>query len=180
MSYPLVTIETGVARKLNLFVLRHGEAGARLDPPEMDANRPLTPAGRREIAEVAEFLASLKIEFKVIAVSPLKRAHETGEIAARKMRMLNRLEVWDELKPTGDTSGLYRKLSRLGSRQQVLLVGHEPHLSGMIAEIITGKTGVNLVLKKGGLAKLRINGFKPTISGELRWLLTSKLMRKMV
>ncbi len=93
--------------------------------------------------------------------------------------MLNQLEQWDELKPTADTSNLYQRLSRIGSRQEVLLVGHEPYLSGMIGEIIGGKNDVNLVLKKGGLAKVRVNGFKPSVSGELRWLLTIKLMRKL-
>ncbi len=151
----------------------------RLEVPEKDADRRLTTAGRRDVADVADFLASLKIDLKVIASSPLKRALETGEIAARKLRMLNQLEQWDELKPTADTSNLYQRLSRLGVRQEVLLVGHEPYLSGMIGEIIAGKAGVNLVLKKGGLAKVRLNGFKPAVSGELRWLLTTKLMRKM-
>ncbi|HET7405487.1 MAG TPA: hypothetical protein VFJ63_05160, partial [Candidatus Bathyarchaeia archaeon] len=79
----------------------------------------------------------------------------------------------------GDSAGLLRRLSRLGSTKQVSLVGHEPYLSSMIAEIVAGKTSVNLALKKGGLAKVRVNTFRPTVAGELRWLLTPKLMKKM-
>lgn len=150
-----------------------------MDAQERDAERPLTTEGRREMADVAKFISSLHIEFAVVATSPLKRAVGTAEIVARKLRSLNRLEEWDELRPTGDSSELLRKLSRLGSTKQVLLVGHEPYLSTMIAEIVAGKTGVNLVLKKGGLAKVRVNTFKPTVSGELRWILTPKLMKKM-
>lgn len=168
-----------VVLALNLFVLRHGEAGAPLEAPEKDSERALTADGRREIGEVADFLAMQKIEFKLIATSPLKRAAETAEIVARKLRKLNAQVQWEELKPTADSNGLYEKLSKLGLKQQVLVVGHEPNLSGIIGEITGGKESVNLVLKKGGLAKVRINGFKPTISGELRWLLTPKLMRKM-
>ena len=163
---------------MNLFVLRHGEAGARVEAPEKDAERPLTAEGRREIADVAKFIANLRIEFALIATSPLKRSIGTAEIVARKLRTLNRLEEWDELRPTGDTVELFRRLSRLGVTEQVLIVGHEPYLSGMIAEIVSGKTGANLVLKKGGLAKVRINTFKPEVSGELRWILTPKLMKR--
>lgn len=164
---------------MNLFVLRHGEAGARLDAPEKDAERPLTAPGRREMADVAKFLSGQKVEFDVIASSPLKRSMETVEIVARKLRALNRVQEWDELKPTGDAESLFQKLSRIGSTKQVLLVGHEPYLTSMIAEIVAGKSSANLVLKKGGLAKVRVNTFKPTISGELRWILTPKLMKKM-
>ena len=160
-------------------MLRHGEAGARLEAPEKDADRRLTPAGRREIAEIADFLATQKIDLKAIGTSPLKRTVETAEIVARKLRKLNVLQEWEELKPTGEPGSLFERLSRFGSRQQILIVGHEPYLSGMIGEVVGGKGSVNLAMKKGGLAKVRINEFKPAISGELRWLLTPKLMRKM-
>jgi phosphohistidine phosphatase len=128
---------------------------------------------------VAEFLTNLHLDVTVVGSSPLKRALETAEIVARKLRSLNKLEEWPELRPTGDSGILYQKLSRVKLTQQVLLVGHEPNFTSMIAEIIAGKTGVNLVLKKGGLAKVRITSFKPAISGELRWILTPKLMKKM-
>lgn len=164
---------------MNLFVLRHGEAGARLEAPGKDTDRALTPQGRREIATVARFVAGLRVKFNVVATSPLRRSVDTAEIVARKLRSLNRLEEWDELRPTGETVELFRRLSRLGSTNQVLIVGHEPYLSSMIAEVVSGKTGVNLVLKKGGLAKVRINTFKPGVSGELRWILTPKLMKRM-
>lgn len=159
-------------------MLRHGEAGARLEAPEKDADRRLTQAGRREIAEIADFLATQKIDLKAIGTSPLKRTVETAEIVARKLRNLNVLQEWDELKPTGEPGSLFERLSKFGSRQQILIVGHEPYLSGMIGEVVGGKGSVNLAMKKGGLAKVRINQFKPAISGELRWLLTPKLMRK--
>jgi len=151
-----------------------------MDAPEKDAERPLTPVGRREVVDIAIALQSLGTKFDVVASSPLKRALETAEIVARKFKKLNQLEEWDELKPAGDTSKLFRKLSRLKVTSRILVVGHEPCLSSMIGEIVAGKTSLNLVLKKGGLAKVRINTFKPRISGELRWLLTPKMMTKMV
>src|SRR5690349_10681341 len=105
-----------------------------MDAQEKDAERALTPEGRREMADVAKFISGLHIEFALVAASPLKRAVGSAEIVARKLRSLNRLEEWDELRPTGDSTELLRKLSRLESTKQVLIVGHEPYLSTLIAE----------------------------------------------
>jgi len=42
-----------------------------------------------------------------------------------------------------------------------------------------GTTSAKIVLKKGGVAKVRITSFTPRVSGELRWLLTPKIIAKM-
>lgn len=163
---------------LEIIFLRHGEAGARTDEPEKDDARPLTRDGRREMEEVAAYLPRLGIETDLIATSPLPRALQTAEIVARGYKMLNKLEQWDELRPGGETQSLYRRLARQKAGSNILIVGHEPQLSGIIGEIISGSAGVNLVLKKSGVAKVEILGFKPKITGELRWLLTPRLIRK--
>jgi phosphohistidine phosphatase len=163
---------------LEIYLLRHGEAGARFDEPEKDDARPLTREGRTEMAEIAKSLPKLGVEFDLIASSPLPRALQTAEIVARQYRMLNNLEKWDELHHPAETESLFRRLSRQKKGSSVFLVGHEPHLSGMIGEIISGTSGVNLVLKKAGLAKVEILAFKPKITGELRWLLTPKIVKK--
>jgi hypothetical protein len=60
----------------------------------------------------------------------------------------------------------------------------------MITEIIFGirdrakdndrnYNGANIVLKKAGLAKIRITSLIPEISGELRWLLTPRLLKRL-
>jgi phosphohistidine phosphatase len=163
---------------LEIFVLRHGEAGTRTDEPEKDNARALTPAGRREIEVIGGCLSRLGMKCDAIASSPLPRAQQTAEIVARRFKMLNKLEQWDELKPSGETQNLYRRLSRQRPGSRLLIVGHEPQLSEIIGEIISGSSGVNLVLKKSGLAKVEIFGFKPRITGELRWLLTPRLIKR--
>lgn len=163
---------------LDLFVLRHGEAGVPLDDPSKDDNRPLSREGRRETEEVARSMSKLGIELELIASSPIPRAFQTAEVVAREYKKQNKLETWNELKYSAETESLYHKLASQKPGSSILIVGHEPHLSNMIAEIIAGTSQVNLVLKKSGLARLGILSFKPKITGELRWLLTPKLMRK--
>jgi phosphohistidine phosphatase len=163
--------------RIDLFILRHGEAGNRMTAVEKDSERPLTPEGRTEMQKIAKSLKAAGLQTNRIYTSPLKRAKETAEIAAKVLKIPT-LEEWDELKPDGSKAALYRKLARFEQNSRLILVGHEPYLSSMIGEII-GSTGARLVLKKGGLGKVRITSFIPRISGELRWLLTPKMITRM-
>ena len=144
---------------------------------EEDSERPLTPDGRIELQKIAKSLKAIGLQSDRIYSSPLRRARETADIAARILKVPV-LEEWDELKPDASKEALYRKLARLGQDSKPILVGHEPHLSSMIGEII-GTRDARIILKKGGLAKVRITSFTPRISGELRWLLTPKIAAKM-
>jgi len=168
--------KTGGPAKIDLFILRHGEAGNRMTVVEKDSERPLTPEGRAEMQKIARSLKAIGLQTDRIYTSPLRRARETAEIAA-KILEIPTLEEWDELKPDGSKTGLYRKLARLEQNPRPILVGHEPYLTSMIGEII-GTTSAKIVLKKGGVAKVRITSFTPRISGELRWLLTPKIIAK--
>ena len=169
--------KTAGSAKIDLFILRHGEAGNRMTVVEKDSERPLTPEGRTEMEKIAKSLKAIGLQTDRIYTSPLRRARETAEIAA-KILEIPTLEEWDELKPDGSKTGLYRKLARLGQNSRPILVGHEPYLTSMIVEIM-GTTSAKIVLKKGGVAKVRITSFTPRVSGELRWLLTPKIIAKM-
>ncbi|OLD13404.1 MAG: phosphohistidine phosphatase SixA [Crenarchaeota archaeon 13_1_40CM_2_52_14] len=161
---------------MDIFILRHGEAGNRMTVAEKDSERPLTPEGRAAMQKIARSLKAIGLQTDRIYTSPLRRAQETAEIAARVLNVPT-LEEWDELKPDGSKAALYRKLARLEQDSRPILVGHEPYLTSMIGEII-GTTSAKIVLKKGGVGKVRITSFTPRVSGELRWLLTPKIITK--
>ncbi len=163
--------------KIDVFILRHGEAGNRMTVPEEDSERPLTPAGRIEIQKIAKSLKTVGLQTDRIYTSPFRRARETAEITAKILK-IPILEEWDELKPDGSKTALYRKLAKVEQDSGLILVGHEPYLSSMIGEII-GSKGARIDLKKGGLGKVRITSFTPRVSGELRWLLTPKIITGM-
>src|SRR5271155_4925524 len=163
---------------MDLIILRHGEAGKSVMLTDKDAERALTVSGREEVKEVAECMRNLGLKFDAILTSPLKRARETAEIVAKTLRQAKAVELCDELKPEGDSSALYRRLSKLKPDSSVLVVGHEPYLSSMIGELIGGRTQVRIVLKKAGLAKVELTSTLPAPSGNLRWLLTPRLVKK--
>jgi phosphohistidine phosphatase len=141
---------------MNLYLLRHGIA---VDPSvagfAKDAERPLTPKGRRRLRQIAGAMGVLKISFDVILSSPYMRAKQTAEIVAKSLKRLKQLKFSDELTPGGDPKLLIQLLNELRPRpKNILLVGHEPYLSKFIALLTTGNTNMEIDLKKGGLCKL--------------------------
>jgi phosphohistidine phosphatase len=164
---------------MDMFILRHGDAGKRISPDSSDFDRPLTIEGKREVANIAKSLKDIGVKFNFIITSPLKRAHETASIVAMTFNSENTMENWDELKPEGNSRDLYRKLSqKFKQDSSILIVGHEPYLSSLISEIISENVTSHVVLKKAGLAKIGITSIHTqSIHGELEWLLTPKLMK---
>ncbi len=164
---------------MDIIILRHGEAGNRMTPQSRDSERALTVSGREEVQDVSKGLAGLKLEVTNVITSPLSRSKETAEIAAKVLHRQDLVEVWDELKPEGETSALFRRLSKLKEESVVLLVGHEPYLSGMMGELIAGSGQTRIVLKKAGAARIEVTSFTPKPSGELRWLMTPRQLKKL-
>jgi phosphohistidine phosphatase len=60
----------------------------------------------------------------------------------------------------------------------VAVVGHRPGLHELAAYLLTGKgDGIEIAIKKGGVVRIRFDGSVEPGVGELRWLLTPKVLR---
>ncbi len=163
---------------MDLFVLRHGKAGQSSGEPD-DSERALTTPGREEIRDIARWMRRERFRFDVIASSPLIRASETAGIVARILDRKDRLVIWEELAPGGDPDTVCYRAAQSGNEVDILIVGHEPDLSGMVGRIISRSGPASLVIAKGGLAKIRNFSFERQPSGDLQWLLTPKQMLAM-
>ena len=159
------------------YILRHGEAGRRLTIPLKDSERALTLVGRKEIEEISKCLRELNLRFDKIITSPLKRAHDSALIVSDELENED-LEDWDELKPEGSRADLYKKSAKFKQDSVVLVCGHEPYLSTVISDLIGGNGAMRISLKKAGIARIRVNSFVPKASGELRLLLSPRIMKK--
>ena len=151
---------------MRLYFLRHGAA----DWPDWnkpDDERPLTKAGGRELHKVGEFLARLKANPDLILTSPLPRAVETADIAAEHLRV--RVHEEKLLAPGFVVEDL-RRLLRKYPQQVLMLVGHEPDFSSVIAAL----TGGSVKLSKAGVALVDLDAGK----GELRWLFPPKIAKQ--
>lgn len=163
---------------MELIILRHGEAGKRTSAASRDFERSLTVSGKAEVEDVAKSLDDLKLKCDVIASSPLKRAFETAEVVAKRLKKQKALEIWDELRPESDFRDLYKRLAKQKHESCIMLVGHEPYLSTMIADVIGAGKNSRIALKKAGVAKLEVTALNSSPSAELRWLLTPRLLKK--
>jgi len=166
---------------MNLYILRHGIATEPGDPGfAKDADRPLTPEGERKLGQVAEAMEALKLSFDLILSSPYLRARQTAEIIAEALKARKRLELSDSLTPGGSMQKLVALLNHLQPPpESVLLVGHEPYLSGLISLLVSGEAALAVVMKKGGLCKLSTESLEPGRCATLEWLLTPKHMALM-
>ncbi len=163
---------------MDLFILRHGEAGQRSSQTS-DRIRPLTTAGKAEILEIAKALKIIGLKFDLVVTSPLKRAYDTAMIVADIFSIGNRLEVWNELAPEGQRAEVYRKISKLREEYAVLIVGHQPLLGEIVNDMIhKGKSSpCNLILKKGGIVRIRLLSKSNVPIGELKWLLSPRILK---
>lgn len=165
---------------MELYLLRHGEAGKRLPAGGKDSDRPLTVTGQEEVEQVAVALSKLGIDLDLVTTSPLKRALQTAQIVSKVLKIKKgSVEQWEELKPEGSRAMLFRKLGQFKHESSIMIVGHEPYLSNMASEIIFGNSSAAIVLKKAGLAKIGMTSFLPKPRGELRWLLTPRQLKKL-
>ena len=146
-----------------LWLLRHAEAephGTR-----EDAQRRLTPRGEQQARAAGVALARIGVEFEAVLFSPRIRARRTAELAAEAFSDQVRagLRVSDPLSSGFDGAQALDAAHELGADGRLLLVGHEPDFSRVIAEL----TGARADVKKAGLAAIRLEG----AGGELLVLL---------
>jgi phosphohistidine phosphatase len=162
---------------MELFVLRHGEAGKSIPSGSSDSKRPLTVTGERELIVISKALRKMGVKLDVILTSPLQRARQTADIVAKEFKAQDKIRQLRELSPEGNKKALYKNLSSFKEGTSILLVGHNPYLSEMVSEIVTDEKSLLLDLKKGGLVRIRVTARAPKLKGELRWLITPRLSR---
>ncbi len=161
---------------MRLYLIRHATAVPHGTPdyPD-DAQRPLTDEGVAEARQVGKGLKRLKLDIHLVVTSPYLRARQTAEEVARIFGLADSIEELDELRSEVKPSETSQALKRLSKREQVLFVGHEPHLSGWIAELVADHGKMNCLMKKAAVACVEIERIPPPQgSGTLRWLMTPK------
>jgi len=166
---------------MELYILRHGLAGEFGDPryPD-DSQRPLTAEGKRKMHQAALGMKALGLSFNLAFASPYLRARQTAEIVCHQLDCLDILQITPNLEPGQNPLKAIKEINEFGARDKsVLLTGHEPFLSGLIAYLISGSHSSQVEFKKGALCKLEAGELKYGRCAELHWLLTSKQMGMM-
>ena len=162
---------------LELYLVRHGIAADRGSDYPDDSKRPLTTAGISRFRKEAKALAALDVGIELIISSPLTRAKQTAEILAQAMTDKPSVTLSDSLAPAGTPASVFQELAKHMRKGKIALVGHEPNIGELAARLIGSRTPIEF--KKGAICRIDFEVFPPKGSGQLRWFITPKMLRRM-
>jgi phosphohistidine phosphatase len=170
---------------MNLFILRHASAGLRRMNPTLDRKRPLDKEGKRHCLQLADVLNAMKLQFDIILSSPLKRSMQTASLVGTEMGYEQKILSSPALAPDATYTQFQGLLREYADFENVLLVGHNPNLTGFVGSLMIpasvcpamtadGRSGLAPVrLRKGSLARLNLARGPAT----LQWLLDPRTVR---
>jgi phosphohistidine phosphatase len=152
-----------------LYVLRHAEAvvGSDTLPDEW---RYLTEKGRATAEKMGASVSMIGPKSRLTVTSPLTRAVQTAEIAAKKACRRNVIIASTLLLPEADISELVAYIKENGNAGRVMLVGHEPQLGSLVAALL-GCADKPLSLKKGACVALELDPKKEDMPAKFLWYL---------
>jgi phosphohistidine phosphatase len=131
---------------LKLYLVQHGDAV----PEQVDPARPLNEKGRRDVRELADFLAQGDVAVSRIVHSGKLRAQQTAEIIASRLSRGQSVAAIGGLDPKDDAAAAARSLAR--SRADTLAVSHMPLLGKLVSLLLAEKESPALVAFRPGTA----------------------------
>lgn len=158
---------------MKICILRHAEAEPR-GPSVAEGARKLTAKGRRQLRAVLKQAREGGIEPQVILSSPWVRAVETAA-AAREAFACEQVIETKALLPDVAPSHVWSEIRSLRPLKEIMVVGHEPHLSRFAAFLLEAPVAIDL--KKSGLIRLEVQEKEGPPRGVLKWMITPKLAR---
>lgn len=164
---------------MNLFFLRHAKACPRGPKYRPDSKRPLAREGEKTMREVAAGVKKLEQSFDLILTSPYLRALRTAEILAEAYDS-KKLFVTNHLAAEADPRAVIAEITEnFAGLENIVLVGHEPFLSGLISVFLCGHPGVAMDLKKAACCKLAVEDLRFAKCATLSWLLTPRQLTRL-
>jgi phosphohistidine phosphatase len=160
-----------MARRIELYLVRHAIAEERGPRWPDDARRPLTARGIARFRDVVSGLRAAGLCVDVVLTSPLVRAHQTADLLARGLEPRPGVQVVEALAP-GATPQAVMAAARRANRARVACVGHEPDLGEVAAHLVGASRP--LVFRKGGVCRIDFDA--PGGQGELVWFVPPRLL----
>jgi len=159
---------------MELWLVRHAVAAEREEFDGPDAERPLTPKGRRRFREFCKALAKQTAMPQLIITSPLVRAVQTAALLAPAAGIRKRAIVASDLVAPGVELGALLNFVRDQPGERIALVGHEPDLGHLLAALVGGGA---FRFGKGFVAAVEFDSAPAAGAGRLGWLFGPKLAR---
>jgi phosphohistidine phosphatase len=164
---------------MNLYIVRHAEAEKQAESGGDDGRR-LTVRGRERTREAAAGMRAMGLRFSAILTSPLARAAETADIIAAAYANDPPPQVLPALSGAVTPADALAALGPFSRREHLLIVGHEPQLSGLVSMLLGGAGDVvHVRMKKGACVAIELPNRFERGAGELHWMMTQRQLRKL-
>lgn len=167
---------------MDVLLVRHGHALELSDylksGGSSDEGRPLSEEGVSKMSKAAQGLSTLVDALQVVAASPLVRAQQTAELIAEAYSNVE-LVTLPALSPMGRKEDVLTWLARQESEAILALVGHEPSISALTSWLLCPQAQPFIEFKKGMACLISFNAAIAPGQAELKWLLPSRVLRKL-
>jgi phosphohistidine phosphatase len=124
---------------MKLYLIQHGAALAK----EVDPARPLSESGLQDVQAMAEFLTGAGIRVERVWHSGKLRAEQTAHLLVKAVLPRGRMEKVGGIGPNDDVAGFVSDADVW--EQDILVVGHQPFLSRLVARLVAGDPEHELV-----------------------------------
>lgn len=151
-----------------IYLVQHAEAKKE----EVDPSRSLSEKGLQDIKKVASYVSQLNIKVYKIFHSGKLRAKQTAEVLSENLKPTKGITEVGGLAPLDDADIWEERLK--GMTDDIVLVGHLPHLDKLASLLLCGNADKNIVsFKMAGIVCLKRNDI-----GEwsLQWMLTPEIV----
>jgi phosphohistidine phosphatase len=147
---------------MKTYLVQHGEAKSETEDPQ----RSLTTKGENEIKRVADRAKQMDLNPSKIYHSGKLRAQQTSDIIG--LALGQTVEATTGLAPMDDVRLWADKINQ--SEEELMLVGHLPHLEKLASYLITEDENIRPILFRNGAINCLEQ--KENKKWAIRWILT--------
>ena len=158
---------------MNLYLMRHANAGLSRVNPLLDNKRGLIKEGKEQCVLMARLLGALNVQIDVIVSSPLKRALQAAQFVGTELGFDSRVEICPALAPDASYQTFQEMLARYANREGLLAVGHNPNLFQFLGRLVTANGGANIRMRKAAVARVDLDRHPP----QLQWVIDPRTAR---
>jgi phosphohistidine phosphatase len=157
---------------IELYLVRHADAGDPMAWRGPDAARPLSDKGERQADRLGRFLSGIGFAPDAIITSPKLRASQTAEGVAHHLGVP--VAIDDRLADGVDLAAIEDVLRDAGDPVRPVLVGHDPDFSDLV-ETLTASPALSM--KKGAMLRIDVERPLEPGGGSLVWLVPPALLK---
>ncbi len=118
---------------MRVYLVQHGKSKSKQEDPD----RSLTEEGVEEVTRMSDWLARMGVGLSAVRHSGKRRAQQTAAMLVQAIRGEPRLEEIEGLAPLDDPRILAESLQQISD--DVMLVGHLPHLERLASLLLTDR-----------------------------------------